>query len=196
MNPERWKQVKGLLDQAIELDPAERPAFFDRACNGDSELKREVESLLSSHEDAGTAFLKTPAVDLSATFAPGPVRVGRRIGTYDILEEIGRGAWARLSCRPRRCQFTKDLAVKVVRMGFDFAFVVERFRHERQILAGLDHPNIARLLDGGTTEDGVPYLVMELVSGTPIDQYCNAHRLFIKETRAVSERVRCCALRA
>src|SRR5437773_3598159 len=78
-------------------------------------------------------------------------------------------------------QYEKEVAIKLVRGGYDTAAVLERFRHERQILASLDHPNIARLLDGGTTDEGIPYLVMELIEGTPIDQYCNAHHLNVSE---------------
>jgi eukaryotic-like serine/threonine-protein kinase len=182
MNPERWKLVKHLLDEVIALPAAERASHLERACNGDSDLKGEVESLLASHEQAGTGFLKTPAIDLHAGFAPAPTRVGRRIGAYDILEEIGHGGMGEVYRAVRADgQFTKEVAVKLVRGGFDTAFVIERFRHERQILAGLDHPNIARLLDGGTTEDGIPYLVMELVRGTPIDRYCEQHQLPINK---------------
>jgi serine/threonine protein kinase len=194
MNPERWKQVKLLLDEAITLDPAGRSSFLDRSCDGDTELRREVESLLSSHERAGTAFLNTPAADLQALSAPAPTRVGRRIGAYDILEEIGHGGMGEVYRAGRADgQYEKEVAVKLVRGGHDTAAVLERFRHERQILASLDHPNIARLLDGGTTDEGIPYLVMELIEGTPIDQYCDAHesnvaerlRLFVQICSAV-----------
>lgn len=182
MNPELWKQVKHLLDEAIALDPAERRAFLDRACVGDSELRGEVESLLSSHEQAGTGFLNTPAVDLRAEPVPAPTRVGRRIGAYNILEEIGHGGMGEVyrACRADG-QYEKEVAIKLVRGGYDTAAVFDRFRHERQILASLDHPNIARLLDGGTTEDGIPYLVMELIEGTPIDQYCDSQKLTVAE---------------
>jgi len=91
VNPERWKRIKQLLDEAIALDPAERRSFLDRVCDGDSDLKKEVESLLSSYEEAGTGFLSTPAIDLRAALAPVPTRIGRRIGAYNILEEIGHG---------------------------------------------------------------------------------------------------------
>ncbi len=182
MNPERWKQVKLLLDGAIALSPTERQAFLDRSCAGDSELRREVESLLLSHERAGTGFLNTPAVDLQAGSAPAPTRVGRRIGAYDILEEIGHGGMGEVYRAGRADgQYKKEVAIKLVRGGYDTASVLERFRHERQILASLDHPNIARLLDGGTTEEGIPYLVMELIEGTPIDQFCETHGLNITE---------------
>lgn len=182
MNPDRWKQIKLLLDEGIALDSAERSFFLDRSCAGDSELRREVESLLSSHERAGTAFLNTPAVDLEVVSAPAPTRVGRRIGAYDILEEIGHGGMGEVYRAGRADgQYEQEVAIKLVRGGYDTASVLERFRHERQILASLDHPNIARLLDGGTAEDGIPYLVMELIQGIPIDQYCDAQQLNVSE---------------
>ena len=116
---------------------------------------------------------------LDSPAAP-PSRLGRRIGAYHIVAELGRGGMGEVYRAIRADgQFTKDVAIKLVRTGFDTRFVVERFRNERQILAGLDHPNIARLLDGGSTDDGVPYLVMELVDGVPIDAYCDAHRLSV-----------------
>ena len=182
MNPEQWKRVKPLLDEVITLPAAERPSFLTRMCGPDFELQREVESLLSSHEQAGTGFLNDPAIDLRAGFSPPPTRVGHRIGAYDILEEIGHGGMGEVYRSVRADgQFTKEVAVKLVRGGYDTAAVVERFRHERQILASLDHPNIARLLDGGTTDEGVPYLIMELIEGTPIDRYCEARQLDVSE---------------
>ena len=181
MNGERWHRVKVLLEEAIALDAAERSSFLDRASCGDSELRSEVASLLSSHEQAGTGFLKTAVLDLKQSM-PANNRAGRRIGVYQIVEEIGHGGMGEVyrACRADG-QYTKEVAVKLVRGGFDSAFVQERFRNERQILASLDHPNIGRLLDGGTTDDGVPYLVMELIEGTRIDSYCDEQKLSISQ---------------
>ena len=177
MNPERWRQIRTVFDQAVSLDPAARPSFLDHTCANDEDLRREVESLLLSDDQAGAAFLNTPGADLTkpTTLAP---RVGRRIGAYNVLLEIGRGGMGEVY-RANRADghYEKEVAVKLVRGGYNTAVVLERFRHERQILASLDHPNIARLLDGGTTDDGIPYLVMELIEGIPIDQYCDAHQL-------------------
>jgi serine/threonine protein kinase len=182
MNPERWQRVKQLLDQAIALADSERSSFLDRECGNDAELRCEVDSLLASHQEAGTGFLNKPALDLKSAVPPAPARAGRRIGVYQILEEIGRGGMGEVYRAVRADgHFTKEVAVKLVRGGFDTAFVLERFRTERQILATLDHPNIARLLDGGTTEDGIPYLVMELIEGARIDSYCDEHKLSITQ---------------
>jgi len=182
MSPERWQQVRALFDQASSLALDERNAYLDQACASDADLRREVDSLLLAHQDAGTEFLNTPAIDLAPRQQKAPSRVGRRIGAYNILEEIGHGGMGEVYRAGRADgQYEKEVAIKVVRGGYDTASVLERFRHERQILASLDHPNIARLLDGGTTEEGVPYLVMELIEGTPIDQYCDAHNLNVSE---------------
>jgi len=179
MTPKRWGQVRGVFDQAASLPSAERTAYLDQACADDADLRREVESLLLSHHEAGTEFLNTPAINLSR---PAPTRVGRRIGAYNIVEEIGRGGMGEVYRAGRADgQYEKEVAIKLVRGGYNTASVLERFRHERQILASLDHPNIARLLDGGTTDEGLPYLVMELIEGTPIDQYCDAQKLGVNE---------------
>ena len=182
MNAERWQRVKQLLEQAIALDPAERASFLDRACEDDLELRSEVDSLLHSHEQAGTGFLQNPAVNLSQGALAVSERTGRRIGVYQIGEEIGRGGMGEVYRGFRADgQYTKEVAVKLVRGGYDSVTLQERFRNERQILASLDHPNIGRLLDGGTTDDGIPYLVMELIEGVRIDSYCDTHNLSITE---------------
>ncbi len=183
MTPERWQQIRKVFDQAVPLTGAERRSFLETQCAGDPELRHEVESLLVANAQAGTGFLDTPAVDLTRSDPSAPTkRVGRRIGAYVILEQIGHGGMGEVYRADRADgQFEKQVAIKLVRGGYDTASVVERFRHERQILASLDHPNIARLLDGGTTEKGIPYLVMELIEGIPIDEYCDGNQLGISE---------------
>jgi eukaryotic-like serine/threonine-protein kinase len=178
MNPERWRQVREVFDHAVLLDVSKRASYLDAACAADSELRNEVESLLLSNSQAA-GFLNTPAMDLAqAAPNPAPTRIGRRIGAYNVLEEIGHGGMGEVYRAGRADgQYEKQVAIKLVRGGYDSAAVLDRFRHERQILASLDHPNIARLLDGGTTDDGIPYLVMELIEGTRIDEYCDAHEL-------------------
>jgi serine/threonine protein kinase len=182
-----------VLAKAIAVPEDERPALLEAACSGDPDLRAEVESLLRSHQEAGSVFLMKPAVDLKA---PAPEvgdktsRMGRKVGVYSIVEEIGRGGMGEVYRAVRSDgQYDKQVAIKLVRVGLDTASVLERFRHERQILASLDHPNIARLHDGGTTEDGIPYLVMELIEGTPIDQYCDEHDLDITERLELFSRV-------
>jgi eukaryotic-like serine/threonine-protein kinase len=183
MTPERWQQIREVFDGAVSLRSGERSTYLDTVCKNDSDLRREVESLLCADVQAGTGFLNTPVVNLTRS-APNPAysRVGRRIGAYHIIEEIGHGGMGEVYRAGRADgHYEKEVAIKLVRGGYDTAAVLDRFRHERQILASLDHPNIARLLDGGTTDEGVPYLVMELIEGTPIDQYCNIHRLNVTD---------------
>jgi len=179
MNSDRWQRVKHLVGEVMTLDVGDREAFLNRICDGDSELHREVRSLLSSHERAGTDFLNESAMDLPGLTASVAGASDRRIGPYRIIEELGRGGMGEVYRALRADgQYTKEVAVKLVQDGS--ASLAERFRQERQILASLDHFNIARLLDGGTTEGGVPYLVMELVEGTRIDVYCTQQQLSVK----------------
>ena len=185
MNPERWKRVREVFDQAIVVPEGDRAAFLDSVCSGDIELRQEVESLLRSHQEAGSIFLEKPAADLKAALADAAEhgsRAGRRVGVYRLIEQIGEGGMGEVY-RAERADgmYDKQVAIKFVRVGFDTKAVLERFRHERQVLASLDHPNIARLLDGGTTEEGIPYLVMELIEGIPFDQYCEIHKLNVTE---------------
>jgi non-specific serine/threonine protein kinase/serine/threonine-protein kinase len=185
MNPERWQHVKQVLNGALALKNVEQPAYLDQACSGDPDLRKEVETLLQHHQRAESGFLGRTALVLQmpGAAADRPVaRVGRRVGVYQLLEEIGQGGMGEVYRAARiDGQYEKQVAVKLVRGGFDTASVLERFRHERQILASLDHPNIARLLDGGTTEDGIPYLVMELIEGTPIDRHCDERGLSVSK---------------
>jgi serine/threonine protein kinase/tetratricopeptide (TPR) repeat protein len=181
MTPERWQQVSDLLDQALRLSAAERSVYLAEFDVSDPELRREVESLLSSHEAAGVEFLITPAMQTvldEREPAPRDTMLGRRLGAYQIVERLGEGGMGEVYRAFRADdQYRKQVALKVVRGGHDSGFVIRRFKNERQILASLDHPNIAHLLDGGTTEEGVPYFVMELIEGESIDQYCDHHEL-------------------
>ncbi len=185
MTPERWERITELLEKALALPGAEREAFLQGACTEDPEIRREVESLLASHEEADSSFLN-PSEAIAEEPAekdtrPG-VEVGRRIGPYLVTEKIGHGGMGEVFAATRADgQYEKKVALKLVRTGYDTSFVLERFRNERQILASLDHPNIARLLDGGTTQETIPYLIMELVDGAPIDTYCDAKKLSVTE---------------
>jgi non-specific serine/threonine protein kinase/serine/threonine-protein kinase len=187
MSNDRMARVSEVLEQALAVEAWERAQYLDAACSGDSELRAEVESLIASHERAGAGFLG------EGWLGGSRIGAGRRVGPYLIVERIGRGGMGEVFAAVRADgQYEQKVALKVVR-GFASAAVVERFRAERQILAGLDHPNIARLLDGGTTDDGAPYLVMELVDGVPIDEFCLAHeptvagrlQLFLRACSAV-----------
>jgi Tol biopolymer transport system component/serine/threonine protein kinase len=184
MTPERWARVREVLDASLALKPESRPSFLEEACGGDQDLQREIESLIASLEDAGD-LLDKPALATSATVLAETLDsmvIGRHIGPYRITEEIGRGGMGSVYRAVRDDEhYRKEVAIKLVRRAGDSDFIVRRFRHERQIMAGLDHPNIAGLLDGGSTEDGLPYFVMEYIHGQPIDEYCDSHRLTTAE---------------
>jgi serine/threonine protein kinase len=163
---------------ALERDPEERSSFLRQACAGDDSLRTEVESLLSSFDGAATFLEDCPAADLLS--AQSRAIAGKRIGAHRIIREIGQGGMAVVYLGERDDQnYRKQVAIKMVKPGIDTDQVLHRFRNERQTLAALDHSNIVKLLDGGSSEDGSPYLVMEYVEGLPIDQYCDLNKLSI-----------------
>jgi serine/threonine protein kinase/tetratricopeptide (TPR) repeat protein/TolB-like protein len=177
---ERWARTKELFTRALELEAAERGVFLMEACGADDALRFEVESLLRSH-DRADSFLDTPA---AAPWPPvlGLNMVGRLVGDYRVIREAGRGGSSIVYLAQRADQqFQRRVAIKMLRGVDESADVLQRFRNERQTLAELDHPNIVTLLDGGTTEEGMPYLVMDFVEGVPIDQYCDSRRLRIRD---------------
>jgi len=183
MQPERWRQIDEILQSAIDCSPENRPSLLDSACGDDAELRREVESLLA--HDKGDGFTAaagfSDAVKVLEDRLAGQ-REGQRIGPYRVLREIGRGGMGTVYSAARAdATFEKLVAIKIIRRGLDTDDILQRFQSERQILATLDHPNITRLLDGGTTEDGLPYFVMDYIEGRPIDTYCDAHKLNIAE---------------
>jgi eukaryotic-like serine/threonine-protein kinase len=177
MNPDRWSLVSRIFDELLAVDAQARGTHL---AGLEPELRAEVSSLLQAHERAQSRFLESPAVAISAP-VPEASRAGETVGDYRLETEIGRGGMGEVYLATRADGlYTKEVAVKLVRGGPTAALLLERFRTERQILANLDHPNIARLLDAGTTEDGVPYLVMELVAGVPIDEFCDRHELDVE----------------
>src|SRR5215831_4437658 len=179
MTPERWQQVKSLFDSAIEREPNQRAAFLDEACAGDPELRREVEPLLA-YDEKECSLMDAPAIEVAAELLTRQAEsvIGRRIGPYQVVREIGRGGMGAVYLAGRTDeQFQKQVAIKIVKRGMDTDAILRRFRNEQQILAHLDHPNIARLLDGGITEGGLSYFIMDYVEGLPIDVYCDNHKL-------------------
>ncbi|HZS04344.1 MAG TPA: serine/threonine-protein kinase [Blastocatellia bacterium] len=184
MKPERWQEVQKLYLAALEYETSTRAAFLERACAGDAALLDEVETLLRCGTQA-EGFITVPALEMAARLVGAEADsslVGRRLGRYRILSRLGSGGMGSVYLASRADdQFQKRVAIKLLKRGLDTAEIVRRFRYERQILASLNHPNIARLLDGDTTEDGLPYFVMEYIEGQPIDAYCDSHRLTISE---------------
>lgn len=178
MEPGRWHQVKTALSEAMALSGPARAAYLAQLGRSDPVLRTELDSLLQAAEDAGTGFLESPAAVLLETPSPPSPHVGRRLGSYRLLEEIGSGGMGEVYRAVRVDEeYEQQVAVKLMRAGADAQFVGPRLRAERQILATFQHPNIAGLFDGGTTEEGIPYLVMELIAGQPITEYCDQHRL-------------------
>jgi serine/threonine-protein kinase len=178
MSHERWERLQEIFHTAAALPPEKRAAYLPEACAGDADLQREVEALLVSSQDAGTLGEE---IRRAASEWVEATRAGERFGPYRVIRALGRGGMGRVYLAHRDDdQFHRQVAIKVANdaQGPDD---LSRFRAERQILAGLDHPNIARLLDGGTTEAGVPYLVLEYVEGEPIDVYCDAREVPLEE---------------
>lgn len=171
-----WERVRTLFHALIDLPAAERAALLD-VCD-DPSLRAEVERLVEQHEAAG-GFLEQSVWELVDTADDKWDRV--RIGPYRVVRQLGSGGMGTVLLAAREDdEFEQRVAIKLVRRGAGSDAMLQRFRQERQILAALEHPNIARLLDGGTTSGGVPYLVMEYVEGTPIDDYCRQHALSIE----------------
>ncbi|HEY0553828.1 MAG TPA: serine/threonine-protein kinase [Thermoanaerobaculia bacterium] len=187
---DRWRQIDGLFAAALEQAAEERPAFLDGACGGDAELRRAVEELLAA-DAASATFLDRPAGEMLGLVpeatpeppAPAPepaLEPESRLGPYRLLRRLGDGGMGTVYLARREDEhYERDVAVKVIRSGAQSPEALHRFFAERQILARLEHPDIARLYDGGSTEDGRPYLVMELVEGLPVDDYCDLHQLTV-----------------
>jgi serine/threonine protein kinase/tetratricopeptide (TPR) repeat protein len=182
MTAERWEKIKDLFEAALEREGSLRAPFLDEVCSGDPSLRAELGELIASHERAGS-FLGAAAFEPAMTLVsedPLDALVGCRIGPYQIIREIGRGGMGAVYLAARVDEtYRKQVAIKVVKRGMDSEAIVSGFRKERQILASLDHPNIARLLDGGTTGAGLPYFVMDYVEGLPLDVYCDRHKLSV-----------------
>ncbi len=173
MKTEEWERIETVLHTVAELPPAERAAYLEQACGDDSALLREVETLLAADEDAGS-FLNEP-------LSPRGLEE-RFIGPYKVLWPLGEGGMGTVYLAVRADdQYRKRVALKVFQRDTSRKDLVRRFRAERQILAFLEHPNIAKMYDGGTTEEGQPYFVMEYVEGLPIDQYCDRHELSVED---------------
>src|SRR5262249_17177115 len=182
MNPERWQHIEELFYTVVDRPAAERDAYLTRACKGDEELRREVLSLLT--QDTAEDFIRDPIAIATLSFTAGPKDdlTGARIGPYRVTSLIGRGGMGAVYTAKRDTgQFPPQVPITITKRGMDTECVRDRFLRERQILASLDHPHIARLFDGGATADGLPYFVMEFVAGEPITTYCRRHQLSISK---------------
>lgn len=173
-------EAHALLERVIDLDPAARATVLDEACAGRPELRARVEELLRFADEESTLLDHDPALVWAALIDEDNESALTHVGPWRIEREIGRGGMGAVYLAERADgQFEKQVALKLVKRGMDTDEILERFRFERRILAGLEHPHIARLYDGGASEDGRPYLVMELVQGKPITAWCDEKRVDI-----------------
>ena len=195
MTPDRWQKIEAIFQAAIELSPDRREKYLLDACGSDESLFKEVSDLLANDESADS-FIENPVwtdsnflnskakkviSDSLKEQTTGPKTteyIGRQIGVYRLVSEIGRGGMGAVFLAERADgEFSQKVAIKLIKRGMDSEFIVRRFRHERQILASFEHPYIARLLDGGTLPDGVPYFVMEYIEGQTLYNYADRQRL-------------------
>lgn len=205
MTPERWKQVEDIFHAAADLPPADRLAFVSSRADGDADLEANVAELLESLDDA-KGFIEAPIwsdTELLNTKAKKELSqsidsannghddyLGQLIGVYRLTRQIGRGGMGAVYQAERADgEFQQTVAIKLIKRGMDTDFIVRRFRHERQILASFEHPFIARLLDGGTTPDGVPYFVMEYIEGQTLYNYCDERRLPLRDRLKIFQKV-------
>jgi serine/threonine protein kinase len=167
-------QIESIFFAARDQPAPDRAAYLDEACRGDAGLRARVEALLAAEPELG-AFLEPPAPTSDFTGAAAPVvpteSAGTVIGSYKLLEQIGEGGFGVVFMAEQTQPVRRKVALKVLKPGMDTRQVVARFEAERQALAIMDHPNIARVFDGGVTPSGRPFFVMELVRGGPITQF-------------------------
>ena len=185
MNPTRWAKISEILETALEKDSTERSSYLTQVCGEDTAMREEIESLLSFEEnEKNDVFEKnefTPV--LFADIEPNTNNfIGKQIGKYKLTRLIGEGGMGAVFLAERTDgEFDQQVAIKLLKQGFVSKIAFNRFLSERQILARLHHRFIAQLLDGGTTEEGTPYLVMEYIEGLPLLDYCNQHNLALND---------------
>jgi len=192
MAPERWREIERVYHLAREVTPDNRDSFLEQTCGGDGELRREVESLLN-HADGAEQYLKGAVLKMAAR-APNPLGVpneivstdldetaGVSIGRYCLLRKIGEGGMGEVWLAYQKEPIRRSVALKLVKAGKNTREVIARFQSERQALALMDHPAIAKVFDAGSTPQGAPYFVMEHVAGVPITAYCDDNRLTVRQ---------------
>jgi serine/threonine protein kinase/tetratricopeptide (TPR) repeat protein len=180
-----WERVDRLFAAALQREAGERQAFIARSCGGDEKLRHELDSLLRAFENS-SEFMQRPVFDDAVRVIGQDEEeendLPQQIGPYRVERQIGRGGMGTVYLAVRDDgEYRREVALKVVKRGMDTDFILQRFRSERRLVSGFDHPNIARLWDGGVTEEGLPYFAMEYVEGAPIDRYCDRRRLTISE---------------
>jgi serine/threonine protein kinase/tetratricopeptide (TPR) repeat protein len=185
LNPAR---VKEIFDAVVDTDPATRAAQLEQLCGDDATLRSQVQSLLDALEEAGD-FLGAPTVVTANPAAHCPAENLERIGPYRVLRRLGEGGYGTVYLAEQERPIRRTVALKVIKPGMDTSQVIARFELERQTLAMMDHPHIARVFDAGSTESGRPYFVMEYVDGQPVTQYCRSLDLGLDDRLAVFDLV-------
>src|SRR5215472_14725225 len=172
----------GIFKAAAKLPPDRRAAYLDQACGSDAALRAEIESLLHAHDNSGSFLDDVPAApDPTENYQPIAERPGTVIGPYKLMEQIGEGGFGLVFIAEQQHPIRRKVPLKIIKPGMDSRDVIARFEAERQALALMDHPNIARVLEAGATDSGRPYFVMELVKGFPIIDYCDQQQLTARE---------------
>jgi len=190
MKRSKWNKIDDIVTVAIDMAPDECDAFIRRACDGDAELLDSVCQMIGSvREAASEDYLGQSAFgDAVRSIASAEDADYDSIGSYDIVRELGRGGMGRVFLAEHK-RFHHRVAIKVIKRGMDTDEIVRQFERERDVLAGLDHPFIAKLVDGGTTPDGLPYLVMEYVKGVPVTEHCDKNKLNIEERLSMFRKI-------
>ncbi len=188
MTPERWQQIRDVLEEAQELEPSQRSAFLDRACLSDRSLRQEVEVLIASGDDARATFLQSAGepdgliANLEGIFSGGGLQAGQLFADrFQLIRKLGEGGMGQVWLAEQTSPVRRQVALKLIKAGMYDEALVQRFQSERQSLAIMDHPAIAKVFDAGATPQGQPYFVMEYVPGLPITEYCDQKKLKIPE---------------
>ena len=197
MTPAEWGRIKEVLAEALDRPPGQRRGYLDSRCGDDFALRREIEGLLAAADSSDSLLdVESPFGSLSPPPTMPETRAGERLGAYEIIEEIGQGGMGTVyAARRADAAYEKTVAIKLVRREVAGEGLLRRFRSERQIVASLDHPNVAKLLDGGTTEKGEPYLVMEYVDGETLLDFCDGRALGVPARIRLFQQV-CSAVQA
>jgi eukaryotic-like serine/threonine-protein kinase len=189
MTPERWEQIRSVVERALEAEPSQRSALLDQACSSDDSLRKEVEALLDLKKGAASGFLESPPVmddawmaDIDAASSVRGLQAGQLFAErFQLVRKLGEGGMGQVWLAEQTSPVRRQVALKLIRAGMYDESIVKRFQAERQSLAIMDHPSIAKVFDAGTTPEGQPYFVMEYVPGLPITEYCDQKKLKIPE---------------
>src|SRR5579863_1408783 len=188
MTPERWQQIRDVLEKVLELAPAQRSAFLDQACSSDQSFRQEIETLLALSPNVRSSFLESEqfadrlGADSNGNGFAGSVEPGQVFAQhFRLTHKLGEGGMGQVWLAEQTSPVRRQVAVKLIKAGMYDEAVVRRFQAERQSLAIMDHPAIAKVFDAGTTLQGQPYFVMEYVPGLPITEYCDQRKLRIRD---------------